>query len=272
MLHPFTDPPPSTLEENWKVLQKRFETFHSQLDEFPHTFQLEHQDDLKADQLKKVRSSLQSALAVGYRTPLETARARNLLAYIFFRLECPTQALEETRLALDCEEEHQNVVSLANKAVMLWRQGQRIEAENLVQKLHRMKAEVSDFAYLVVKAKAELAFSYTRFDPSFYPLAQKGFVEVVADAREPEKWLWKFGLALTQRRQLCQGINPGSASHEEHLSVLRMFMEIVDKCNSDSLKAKVYAEVAWLLNIANSETLKKTLQREAGLTLSLIHI
>ena len=257
-----TDPQHSTLEKKWKTLQKTFEAFHSQLDGFPHTFQLQNQENLKIDQLKKIQRSLQSALDVGYPTPMETARARNLLAYLLFRLDLPKEALDETQRALDCEDQHHNIVSLANEAVMLWHRGQRNEAEEKVQKLHGLKAEVPDFAYLVVKAKAELAFSYTRFDPSFYPLAQKSFTEVLADAKEPEKWLWKFGLAFTLRRELRPTIKPGSAYYEEYLSVLHMFTEIVDNCNSDGLKAKTYAEIALLLYNANSERLRE----EAGFT------
>lgn len=235
-----------------KVLEKPFEAFHSQLDGFPHMFQLRNQENLKVNQLKEVLGSLQSALDVGYPTPLETARARNLLAYLLFRLDLPKEALDETQRALCCEDQHHNFVSLANEAVMLWRQGQRNEAEEKVQKLHGLKAEVPDFAYLAVKAKAELAFSYTRFDPSFYPLAKESFAEVLADAKEPEKWLWKFGLAFTLRRELRPTIKPGSAYHEEYQSVLHMFTEILDNCNSGGLKAKTYAEIALLLYNANS--------------------
>ena len=259
-----TDPQHSTLEKKWKTLQKTFEAFHSQLDGFPHTFQLHNQENLKVDQLKKIQRSLQSALDVGYPTPMETARARNLLAYLLFRLDLPKEALNETQRALGCEDQHHNIVSLANEAVMLWHRGQRNEAEEKVQKLHGLKAEVPDFAYLVVKAKAELAFSYTRFDPSFYPLAKESFTEVLADAKEPEKWLWKFGLAFTLRRELRPKVNPGSAQHEEYMGVLQMFMEIITNCSSDILKAKTYAEVALLLYMPHSQILKETLEKEAG--------
>ena len=92
--HNSTDPQHSTVEESLKVLEKPFEAFHSQLDGFPHTFQLLNQENLKVDQLKEVLGSLQSALDVGYPTPMETARARNLLAYLLFRLDLPKEAAE----------------------------------------------------------------------------------------------------------------------------------------------------------------------------------
>ncbi|KAK7088436.1 uncharacterized protein [Littorina saxatilis] len=258
-----------SLEENLKTCRKNFEDFHRQLNDFPHSFQLENQDRLLVDQLNKVRRSLESALEVGYKTPVETARARNLLAFVLFRLGQPARALQETQEALNSEGEHQNLVSLANEAVILWHQGQRYKAQEIVQKLHNLKNEAPEFGYLAVKAKAELAFCYTRCDPSVYSLAQNIFIEVLRDAEEPDVWLWTFGLALTLRRQLRTTLNPTPSEIEEHLRVLRLYLGITKNCkSSNSLKAKAFAEIALVLYVRNAEQLESALQKEADMTVA----
>ncbi|XP_070205944.1 uncharacterized protein [Littorina saxatilis] len=258
----------NSLEENLRTVQTvfgDFQSFHRQLDDFPHSFQLENQDRLQEDGLKCIRGCLQSALKVGYKTPVETARARNLLAFVLFCLKRPEEALHETQLALNSEGEHLNVVSLANKAVILWREGQRGKAQDLVLNLLRLKNEEPGFDYVLVKAKAELAYSYTRFDPVSYPLAQRLFGEVLHAAKEPELSLWKFGLAFTRRRLLVTVLKPGSADHDEYRDVLSLFLDIVENCESHSLKAKTYAELAWLLLMPRSTDLEEELRKAAGL-------
>ncbi|KAL8567267.1 hypothetical protein ACOMHN_023310 [Nucella lapillus] len=203
----FIHPSISKLEQHWKALQKSTEDFYAQLNDFPHSFQLHKQENLLRDKVNRVKGALLSALGVGYDTPLETARASNLLAFLYFWSGEPTEALRQTDLVLKLEGQHQNLVSIANKAVVLWHMEQRSQALEQVTTLKDMKAQLSEFPYLSVKANAELAFSYTRFDRRFYPLAQTQFEEVIPKALEPECWLWKFGLAsaswLNQRGINC---------------------------------------------------------------------
>ncbi|XP_076453041.1 uncharacterized protein LOC143288438 [Babylonia areolata] len=261
-----SDPSLSQLEQHWKSLQKSYEAFNAQLKDFPHSFHLQNQEGLFNDQLKKVKGTLESALAVGYPTSLETARARNLLAYLHFRLGQPSEALIQIETVLSLEGQQHNLVSLANKAVILWRMEQRSQAQEQVQKLITMKAELSECSYLVVKAKAELAFSYTRFGPRFYPIAEMCFKEVIPQALEPELWLWKFGMALTRRRMLPSFVWEKSEHEEDLHTVLSSFLEIVSCCASDSLKARTYAEIACLLFSPRSDGLKESLQKKANMS------
>lgn len=244
-------------------LQEREKTkFRSQLTEFPHTFQLEGQERLGPAQLKRVKTGLESALSVGYETRLETARARNLLAYCLFGLNQPQDALQELEKVLKMEDQKQNLVTLANKAVILWDQMHLSEADKLVQSLAEMKKEVGEFHYLVVQAKAELAFTYTRLGPRFFSYAIATFEEVIPEAKNPEKWLWKFGLALTNRRWLRakpQGISvtPSTESATEQRDLLRSLVDITENCRSRSLKAKAYAEMAMLLFMVSKTPLRQ---------------
>ena len=162
-------------------------------------FSLRTQQQLSVNTCRKVLRTLQADLEAGLPTPLETARVLNLLAYLHFQLGRSREALEHTDQALQQEGEERNVVSLGNRAAMLWRTGVRSRAKEQVRDLENMRSD-DDFGYLVVKARAELAFSYTRLGGHFCPKAAPIFKEVIAEAQEPEVWLWKFGLALTERR------------------------------------------------------------------------
>lgn len=120
----------------------------------------------------------------------------------------------------------------------------------------------------MVKAKAELAFTYTRLGPTFSDHAISTFSEVIPEAREPEKWLWKFGLALTRRRSTRA--HPRSLLHSqdtsERLNLLSLYLEIAQNCLSKNLKAKVFPEVALLLNTGRSTPAKEELHTAAGMT------
>ena len=87
---------------------------------------------MNPNQMKRVKSGLESALSVGYKTDLETARARNLLAFALWCLERRDEALQQLDLVLDMEDQHNNLVTLANKAVMLHRQFKFSSADDQV--------------------------------------------------------------------------------------------------------------------------------------------
>ena len=76
------------------LLKKEKATFEAQLADFPHTFQLQDLESLRPSCIKSLKSGLESALSVGYETGLETARARNLLAFVLWNLDRPDDALK----------------------------------------------------------------------------------------------------------------------------------------------------------------------------------
>ena len=212
--------------------------------------------------MKRVKSGLESTLSVGYKTDLETARARNLLAFTLWRLDRPDDALQQLDLVLDMDNQRNNLVTLANKAVMLHRQFKFSSADDQVLLLRQLQADPENFWYLVVKAKAELAFSYTRLGPFFIPNAVALFLEVIPKAKEPEVWLWKFGLALTRRRKLraqpqSSSPTPETATVDEQWNVLELFQAIARNCTSKNLQAKAYAEIATLLHMVWNTPMRK---------------
>ncbi|KAK7098512.1 uncharacterized protein [Littorina saxatilis] len=246
--------------------------FTSQLKDFPHTFQLQNEDSIGNNQIKRLHSGLKSALDVGYKTDLETARGRNLLAYLLHRLDRDDEALEELDMVLDIEGQHNNLVTLANKAVILWRQHSLSSADEVVETLQKIQASDEDFKYLVVKAKAELAFTYTRLGPRFGSQAISLFGEVLPEAKEPEKWLWKFGLALTLRRRLrAQPYTitptPSPETINEMVTVLQIFLEVARNASCQNLQAKTYAEIAMLLNMVWKSTARDEFWKFAGISL-----
>ena len=248
-------------------MEKSDSDFYGQLKDYPHSFQMEHQDKLLPNQLKSALEALESALRVGFETPMETARARNLLAYLHCRLRRLTEALQQTGLDGDCEGQQQNLVSLANRAVILWRLGQWDQAGEVVRELDDLRKS-SQFPYLLVKAEAELAYTYTRFDPSLYRLALNLFGKVVQTGQQPEVWVWNFGLALTRRRLLSLDMTTEANRQEDYISVLRLFQDIVQHSDSRSLKAKAYAEMALILFMPPQQEVKEAVNGEAGMTVA----
>ncbi|XP_070177856.1 uncharacterized protein [Littorina saxatilis] len=253
-----------------RTLEKEWLSFHKTLDTFPHSFQLHDSHRLTSSTCRKVVHTLQSDLQAGLNTPLEEARTLNFLGYLHCKLGNNAQALDHVQRALDLQGQHTNIVSLANKAVILWRKDLRDQAATLVREL---KSLISDpeFDYLVVRAKGELAFSYTRLGAHFSSKAVEIFKEVVAAAREPEVWLWMFGLALTERRALYFNSAPLHLAEEEKeegrcLEVLHRLLTVIDKCQSNNLKAKSYAEVGHLIDAKWNTELQKVLERKANLT------
>ena len=253
------------------LLKKEKATFEAQLADFPHTFQLQDLESLRPSCIKSLKSGLESALSVGYKTGLETARARNLLAFALWRLGRPDDALEQLDLVLKMpDDQRTNLVTLANKAVILWRQDRISYAEEQVKLLRQIQEGYEDFQYLVVKANAELAFSYTRLGPTFGPRAISLFSQVMPEAREPEKWLWKFGLALTRRRLLrahpqTLSTTLATDTENEQRDLLMLFLEIASKCTSENLKAKTYAEIATLLNLVWKTQLGREFVQKVGM-------
>lgn len=272
--------------------------FRKTLSGIPHTFLLENDDaGPPRDTLcKKLIKTLQADINDGLPSPLETSRCHNLLSYLYFMTRYPIMALEHANTALEQQGEGSNLVSLANKAVILWRQD-REEAKHQAAKLLDMKKRADpvktectkrtrettvdsvekgsklteekkakhsecveenctretdvDFHYLVVKAKAELAYTYTRLGGLNYSRkAVEMFTGVLREAREPDLWLWKFGLVLTQRRLLhMQTTCPVSQATEDNdlIAVLNSLKDIIHQCDCDNLKAKCLAEIAMVL-------------------------
>ena len=252
------------------MTDKEQDEFQAKLADFPHTFQLQKVEQLSNNHMKKLRSGLESALSVGYKTALETARARNLLAFALWHLDRPEDALQQLDLVLDMEDQRDNLVTLASKAVMLSRRCHLSSADDQLQSLRQIQADSKDFRYLVVKAKAELAFSYTRMGPIFIPDAVTLFLEVIPEARGAEEWLWKFGLALTRRRKLRAQPEalpplPQTDTMNEQRSLLQLFQEIAHNCASKNLKAKTYAEMAILLHMAWNTPVKEEFISKAGM-------
>ncbi|KAK7498794.1 hypothetical protein BaRGS_00009886 [Batillaria attramentaria] len=226
-------------------------------------------EKMGTDNKNRLRKGLQSALSAGHDTGLETARYKNYLAYLVSERN-KSEALDMTEEALSVEGEGHNLVSLANKTVILWQLGRRREAGEELSRLEALK-ESADFDYLKVKAKAELAFCYTRLGPKFFPRAISIFTEVLVEARKPEKWLWTFGLALTKRRMLRLDMAPmfkGKRNlREESFEVLRLYLDVINNTDSRNLNAKAHAEITELIaGVTVDRQLKRDLAVAARMT------
>ncbi|KAK7505386.1 hypothetical protein BaRGS_00003548 [Batillaria attramentaria] len=231
---------------------------------------MEDTEFLHIDTLKNVKNHLEAALqADSFKTQYETAQVLNLVAFALFRLDQRKEALERTEQALAVDSEPKNIVSLANKAVILWHAERFQEAEECVRVLQDLRENDADFGYMVAKAKAEIAASYTRFGPRFTRQAVTNFNEVIPEGREPEVWVWKYGCALAQRHGLNLQHTPvlgGEGSKEKFLNVFELFEDIIQNSACTNLKAKAYAEVALLLDAPFDQETSNALLRKSHMT------
>ncbi|XP_076466844.1 uncharacterized protein LOC143298058 isoform X2 [Babylonia areolata] len=248
--------------------EKEWQVFHKTLTDFPHSFQLEDVEQLDKSTCCKLLNSQQVDLKAGLSTPLEIARTRNMIGYFHFLLGNSGDALHETEQALVEPGQERNVVSLANKAVMLWQTGNRKQARKQVTILEDLKND-NDFTYLTIKAKAELASTYSCVGGEFCPKAIALFTEVIAEARPPEIWWWKFGFALTQRRVIHMNSTPISTdATDDNIStiVLDTLQEVINNCEYKTIKAKCYSEIAFLLQEKRGPELQTMLEDKVKLT------
>nr|KAG5690357.1 hypothetical protein BaRGS_001279 [Batillaria attramentaria] len=249
----------SPMQRHKNQLRKQKDDFQSRLADFPHSFQMSDQEFITENALKSLKNHLEAALKAGYKTDTERAQSLNLLAYTLFRLKDRKEALKRVDEVLEMESQRQNIVSLANKAVMLWdiacRRGER---EQIVMQLENLRDE-ENFKYLKVKAKAEMASSYMRLGPRYKKYAIDLFDEVIPEGREPEVWSWKLALATAHRHTLDLQHAPFVSEEEEnhkhlteeelqkHFTVLQMLNEIINGTAGQDLKANAYAEIAMVL-------------------------
>lgn len=239
------------------------------LKDYPHSFQMKDMCEVRDNAFKSLEAHLQAGLESGYSTSLETARTRNLLAYALFRLNEKSEAVAQTDEVLKMDDQRSNIVSLANKAYMLSQGTELDDAKDIVSQLQKLK-EDPDFEYLVVTAKAELATSYMRFGPQFNEHAANAFKEVIPLAREPEAWMWKFGLAVVYRQALGLQFAPYTSQREDavaHKDAMKLLKEVLDSAGpqaaSENLKANAHAEMALLLRSELDKTRRNKLGFEA---------
>ena len=178
-----------------------------ELKDYPHSFRMKDIERVKTNAFRSLKVHLEAGLEAGYSTSLETARARNLLAYALFRLDEKSEAMAQTDTVLEMNDQRNNIVSLANKAYMLSQGIELDDAKEIVDQLQKLRGH-RDFEYLVVMAKAELASDYLRLGPPFNEHAVNVFKEVIPLAREPEVWTWKFGLAVAYRHAISLQFAP----------------------------------------------------------------
>ncbi|KAK7474707.1 hypothetical protein BaRGS_00034072 [Batillaria attramentaria] len=196
-------------------IQREQDDFQKRLADFPHLFQLECQHLICRKTYQRLKNDLEAARksGAGFKET-EKVRSLNLLAYTLFRLGEKTEALALLDEVLNMEDQHDNIVSLASKASMLWHTPiRRKEANQIVQKLEELR-NTDGFHYLQVKAKAEMAADYMRFGHRFTEKAIDLYNKVIPEGREPEVWDWKMGLAKAYRHTMDLQHTPYVAGRE----------------------------------------------------------
>ncbi|KAK3596327.1 hypothetical protein CHS0354_004884 [Potamilus streckersoni] len=143
------------------------------------------------DQMKTSEFSLDAELTI----------ALNFLSYIHAPLHEYREPTDYVNKALSKRPD--DIMALSNQAWMHWRRDKISEAWSIVEKLERLK-ERHD---LIIIAKGEQAFAYSRFGPKYYKKAIDLYKNVITAAAQCEieetyLHLWQFGLGLILKRQL----------------------------------------------------------------------
>ncbi|XP_070206733.1 uncharacterized protein [Littorina saxatilis] len=233
------------------------------LTDFPHSFQLDGGSRKAA--LIRLQRQEETALTAGqYTTAFDVARVHNLLAYILCTLKKGPEALVHVHTVLESQDK--NIVSLANKVVILRRLGELREASEAYQRLKDLQQD-EDFEYLKVLANAELAECYARSGRHMNKKAIELFKEVIPKGREPEVWSWRYGLALMYRQagSLQCVLNASNDTSRFPRLSLRQLKRVINGSTDETLKAKAYTEIAWLIFSTLDREMKMKLVNEAGI-------
>ncbi|KAK3085614.1 hypothetical protein FSP39_006125 [Pinctada imbricata] len=176
----------------------------------------------------------------------ERIETNNLLSYLKWRLG------NEDKAVLICDEnlkmDELNIIALANKARFLRSSYRFHEAEQVLHQLQNLQNR-DDFDRLQSRAKAEIAYSYSRLGPKHHGKCIELFKEALITF--PENCSWKFGLAMTYRREtnILNSQQTVEGSYEEHaLKALKLLVQVTTSDqSSDNLKAKAFCELGQIL-------------------------
>ncbi|KAK3085266.1 hypothetical protein FSP39_000842 [Pinctada imbricata] len=220
--------------------------FHIRISEFPSSFTLN--DAIKSEKKASFEcNKLEEELKDGYSTNEETIRTKNLVSYLVWRLENKDRAftLCEENLAVDPS----SIIALSNKGRYLRSLSRYHEADGVLKTLQLLRKR-EDFDCLLTSAEAEMAYSYSRFGPRFHDKCISIFERVIN--KSPEKNIWKFGLALTYRRETHFLNSPPKvkgACEENASKALMLLCEITASAEcTENLKAKTWCEIGKILH------------------------
>ncbi|KAK3086078.1 hypothetical protein FSP39_013161 [Pinctada imbricata] len=237
--------------------------FKVKISEFPSSFILN--DAIKLEKKESFEcNKLEEELKDGYSTNEEAIRTKNLVSYLAWRLGNKDRAftLCEENLAVDPS----NIIALSNKGQFLRYSTRYHEADGVLKTLQLLQRR-EDFDCSLTSAEAEMAYSYSRFGPRYHEKSIQLFEKVIK--KEPDKNIWKFGLALTYRREthVLNSCPKDKETYEKHYSkALGLFCEIVScEYSEKSLTAKAWCELGQILfRKSKQETIFSCLPKSIG--------
>lgn len=177
----------------------------------------------------------------------EMVRKNNLLSFLYWNLEKKIEALQYTEEVIKKDEN--SILAIANKANYLHYNADFYIACQCLDRLEKLKNH-KDYEHFHRKAKAELAYSYSRFGPRFYEKAEKEFEKVIKE--EEDNYLWKFGLGLSLQRQMHIYNNPNyfNIKHKEKFKkAVDVLWDVIlhTQDANPQLCAKAWVEIGVLL-------------------------
>ncbi|KAL3858663.1 hypothetical protein ACJMK2_008925 [Sinanodonta woodiana] len=240
--------------------------FQKIMKSYPSHFDLEIELGFTKDNRKSIIRKLFNELTTtGFELDAELTRAYNFLSYVHWHLQERLEANKYLEKALSKNEE--DVMALANQAWMLWSDDKFSDAWHFVEKLKKFK----DRKDLIIIAKSEQAFAYSRLGPRYFMKSIETFKEVIKRdcGRELDKthtYLWKFGLGLILKRQLNM-INAFSFDHlSNYVDTIKeavdVFYDVANNANTARYQARSWVALGELASSIHSQDMISSEDKE----------
>ena len=237
-------------------LSDKDEEFFQSLDSF-HSSHFVVKEIHTKEKVKKVLEKLEQELAVGYDSDEETTRTQNLLAYLLWSSGGEGTKQAEKLINIAVSKDPTNIIGLANKARILRGRLQFSLSESVLSELRKLSLSPK-YEELTINAEAEIAYSFSRFGPSFLKTAIKHYERVVA--KRPDNYIWKFGLALAYKRSNNAlnsiSIKDTFESHTTENSA-KLFLNIINNSSTKLLQARSWCELALLMRFRINNCIPK---------------
>ncbi|KAL3881181.1 hypothetical protein ACJMK2_027638 [Sinanodonta woodiana] len=234
-------------------MDKEEARFRHKFQKFPSSFNLEIKE-LKNSKKIELHKKLEEKISCDeFESPTERVRIYNLLSFLCWSANERDDAYRYNIKSLELDKD--NIVSLFNRLWMRREDGHLSEGNKELNKLSESKHS------LLIIGKAEIAYCYSLFGPSYFLKSKDMLEDVVRDMGEQDKnpinlALWKLDLGIIYRKLCNVGNMPrqGWEGRDEEECIKRgaeLLYEVACSDSSARWRGKCWASLAELLYITS---------------------
>ncbi|XP_077991964.1 uncharacterized protein LOC144446125 [Glandiceps talaboti] len=225
---------------------------------YPNLFSLKLEQILEPKQLsRELKSAYEKLKREKKSEPKDTideVQRDNLIAFIAMKFEKYSEArqiIESVR-----EKDPENLIALTNQGISLVKQEKIREAKEVLQEIEKLQDEKQYGKGIinarVTIAKAELAYSYSRFGPGYHQIAIENFKEILLEAKDNTVHsnyivMWSYRLSVVYTRCLkdqnyCEDDNFNADKY--YAEVIKLLHPTVTSCELPDFKGKGWVKLA----------------------------